>query len=160
MLARIRGAETICADIEGLNLGRTFPAVLLASHLVNTADARQRTAFLEACALHVEPGGSVLIQRTDPSHGWDPGEESDSTVEGVRIRHRVVSRAGTVISAVAHYTIGRRTWTHVYRAEVLDDEAFRKALAVGRLKLAMWLDERRTWAQAVPVGTGGSREGR
>lgn len=35
MLERIRGADTVCARIEELDLGRRFPVVLLGSHLVN-----------------------------------------------------------------------------------------------------------------------------
>ncbi|HEY9348562.1 MAG TPA: class I SAM-dependent methyltransferase, partial [Inquilinus sp.] len=34
MLAHVRGAETVLADIEDLDLGRTFAAVLLASTLI------------------------------------------------------------------------------------------------------------------------------
>jgi ubiquinone/menaquinone biosynthesis C-methylase UbiE len=48
MLARIRGAETVRARIEELDLGRRFDAVLLASFLVNTADHGLRAALGEA----------------------------------------------------------------------------------------------------------------
>ena len=149
MLAHVRGADKICADIEGLDLGRSFPVVLLASHLVNTAEERQRRAFLEACARHIEPGGSILIQRADPSRGWEEGAESESIVHGVRIHTRVLSRRGTVIAAEGRYTIGERTWTHAYRSEILDDDAFERALELSALTLASWLDESRTWARAV-----------
>jgi SAM-dependent methyltransferase len=90
MLAHVRGAETVQARIEGLDLGRRFPCVLLASHLVNTAHVAQRRAFLEACARHVADDGVVLIERHDP--GWTPeegvrGQMGDVTValEDVRI---------------------------------------------------------------------------
>jgi 2-polyprenyl-3-methyl-5-hydroxy-6-metoxy-1,4-benzoquinol methylase len=59
MLAHVRGAETVQAPIEDLDLGRRFPCVLLASHLVNTADAKRRRAFLETCARHVAGDGVV-----------------------------------------------------------------------------------------------------
>lgn len=149
MLAHVRDARAVCARIEGLNLGRTFPVVLLASHLVNTADRRQQRAFLDTCSSHADPGGTVLIQRADPSRPWAPGTESDSTVKGMRIRTRVLSGQGTTFSAVGEYTIGQRTWTHAYRTEILDDDAFGKALDRSGLRLERWLDERRTWAQAV-----------
>ncbi len=38
MLERVRGARTICAPIEDLDLDETFDVVLLASFLVHTAD--------------------------------------------------------------------------------------------------------------------------
>ena len=40
MLAHVRGAETICARIEALDLGRRFPCVLLMSNLVNSDEER------------------------------------------------------------------------------------------------------------------------
>ncbi|HZD38445.1 MAG TPA: class I SAM-dependent methyltransferase, partial [Actinomycetes bacterium] len=42
MLERIRGAETVLARIEDLDLGRRFDAVLFASYLVNVPDQRWR----------------------------------------------------------------------------------------------------------------------
>ncbi len=147
MLAHVRAAQTVCADIEELDLGRQYPAVLLASHLVNTADSYQRRAFLDTCARHVASDGSALIQRADPTRGWETGSNSESTIEGVRIRTRVQSRNGMVISAVGEYTIGDRTWTHTYTSEVLDDEAFERTLSESGLELVRWLDDHRTWAE-------------
>lgn len=66
MLANVRGAETFLADIEALELGRTFPVVLLASQLLNTPDRQQRSAFLMTCRRHVQPDGIVVIQRASP----------------------------------------------------------------------------------------------
>ena len=48
MLAHVRGAETVRARIQDLELGRRFDAVLLASFLVNTPDRALRGAFLRA----------------------------------------------------------------------------------------------------------------
>jgi 2-polyprenyl-3-methyl-5-hydroxy-6-metoxy-1,4-benzoquinol methylase len=63
MLAHVRGAETVLSEIEGLDLGRRFACVLLASHLIDT-DESERTPFLETCVRHVAPEGVVLFQRT------------------------------------------------------------------------------------------------
>jgi SAM-dependent methyltransferase len=46
MLARNRSAETVCARIEDLALGRTFDVVLLASNLLNAPDTGIRQALL------------------------------------------------------------------------------------------------------------------
>jgi SAM-dependent methyltransferase len=53
MLAHVKDAETICAKIENLDLGRRFDAALLASNLITTPDA-QRQAFLETCRNHAD----------------------------------------------------------------------------------------------------------
>jgi SAM-dependent methyltransferase len=73
MLAHIRGAETVQADIEDLDLGRSFDAVLLASTLINFPEPRTRTALLATCRRHVRPGGAVLIERRNPDTFVDPG---------------------------------------------------------------------------------------
>ena len=59
MLAHVRGAETVLADIETLDLGRGFDAVLLASTLINFPEARTRAALLATCRRHVRPGGKA-----------------------------------------------------------------------------------------------------
>ena len=62
MLAFIRGAETVLADMETLNLERRFPVVVLASNFINDPAPQGRRAFLECCARHVLPRGQVLLQ--------------------------------------------------------------------------------------------------
>ncbi len=71
MLAHVRGAEPVLADIEDLELGRTFDAVLLASHFVNIAEDELRRAVLATCRRHLAPDGVVLIQRLDPTAAFE-----------------------------------------------------------------------------------------
>jgi len=66
MLSHVRGAETVLGDIETLDLGQTFPGVVLASNLVNAAEPQQREAFLSTCRRHLAPGGTVIVERLDP----------------------------------------------------------------------------------------------
>jgi SAM-dependent methyltransferase len=68
MLARVRGAETVCARIEELDLGRRFDAVLLMSNLL-TVDPSQRRALLATCARHSD----LLVVESLPL-GWRPVE--------------------------------------------------------------------------------------
>lgn len=70
MLAHVRGAEAIRAQIEGLDVGRRFACVLLMSNLVNVPDDEQRLAFLLTCARHVTRDGTVVIERQEPR--WEP----------------------------------------------------------------------------------------
>src|SRR5579862_1586326 len=65
MLAHVRDAEAVEARIEGLDLGRRFDAVLLASNLLS--DDGARTAFLETCARHSD----VVVVETLPI-AWQP----------------------------------------------------------------------------------------
>jgi SAM-dependent methyltransferase len=105
MLARIHDAETVCARIEDLALGRRFDAVLLASHLIN-ADPAPRTAFLAACRRHVADDGCVIVQRHTPE--WFANvADTETTRDGIIFRMRDVSRpAPNLVSATAEYVDG------------------------------------------------------
>lgn len=151
MLAHVRGAETVRADIEGLDLGRRFGCVLLASQLVNVDDDVQRAAFLEACARHVAPDGVVLIQRYDPEWAADP-EPSETEREGVRMRVVEPRRDGERLTATVEYEVDGRTWRHgPFTSRILDDDELFERLGVAGLLRERWLDERRTWLLAVPA---------
>ena len=69
MLAHVRGAETVCAAIAGLDLGHTFGGVLLASHLINTPSRADRRALLETARRHLPPGGRLMADITDVDQG-------------------------------------------------------------------------------------------
>jgi SAM-dependent methyltransferase len=145
-----QGLEQIRARIEGLDLGRRFDGVLLASHLINTGEAGQRRAFLDACARHLDDAGRAVIQRMDPtSSAWQRGEHRSTRLGPVTITARTVARDGPFVDAVAAYAADEgRTWDQPYRAEILDDGAFERALAGSGFRLDRWLNRARTWASA------------
>jgi SAM-dependent methyltransferase len=145
MLAHVRGAETVLADIEMLDLGRTFPVVLLASNFLNAPDDDELAAVLAACSRHVEPGGQVLLERTPPE--WEPNLEPREA-GGVRMTLREVVREGNLVSAVMEYEAGGERWTHAYQARLISDGEVDAALAAAGLRRVRWLDERRAWLEA------------
>ena len=151
MLARARehAAEAVLADIEGLDLGRRFDAVVLGSFLVNTPDDRQRAAFLDTCARHARADGVVLVQRLHPVL-VPLAVDADSEEDGVVYSMSGVAHDGDLFTATMGFTVGDRHWEHAYRARVLDDQAVDEALADAGLRLDGWLDEGRTWLAAVP----------
>jgi hypothetical protein len=148
MLAHVRGAETVCARIEDLSLGRRFDAVLLASHLINADDDEVPSAFLAACRRHIADGGAVIIQQQAP--GWfADAADAESIRDGIIIRVRNVSRpAPGVISATMEYVDGDRAWTHAFTARRLDDAALAATLGGSGLRLDRYLTEDRSWLRA------------
>lgn len=150
MLAHVKGADAVLADIEGLDLGVTFDVVLLSSNLVNTPYAEQRASFLDCCARHVASGGCVLIQRLDPELVL-LAIDVDSTADGVTYSLRDVEHIGDLFVARVGFTIGDRHWEHRYRGEVLDDDATDAALTSAGLATSAYLDSQRTWVKAVPA---------
>jgi hypothetical protein len=130
MLEHVRGAETVCARIEEIDLGRRFDAVLLLSNLL-TVEPEQRRAFLDACARH----GDLLVVETLPL-GWQPPESESLRIE--RVDDGVVH--GEVL-----YDGG---WSHPFAMRVFADED-ELAEALGEWRLDRWLDRGRGWFTAV-----------
>jgi SAM-dependent methyltransferase len=135
MLARIRGATTVEADIVGLDLGRTFDCVLLASQLINVDDDIERAGFLATCARHVAPTGVVIIQRYAPAWADDP-RPSDTVTDGLRIRLIDPRRDGERLHATVEYELEGQRWTHgPFASRILTDEELQARLLRGRPRL-------------------------
>ena len=136
MLARVRDAETVEAVIEGLDVGRRFDAVLLASNLVN-APPEQRRAFLETCRRHAD---LVIIEGLPL--GWSP-QDGDSEMGDLRARLRVDGVEGGVVHGAMEYVAGSQMWRHAFAMYVFaGEEELEAALAEAGLRLREWLDER------------------
>lgn len=152
MLARISGAETVCARIEDLRLGRRFDVVLLCSHLINVPDDGVRAALLDACARHVAASGCVVIEQHEP--GWfDRAAETEQEADGIVFRLAGVSRPGPgLLSATVEYAAGGRLWTQSFTAMRVDEAHLLAALEAAGLALDSYLTPDRSWIRAVPLG--------
>src|SRR5918999_3273955 len=116
MLARIRGAETVLADIATLELGRRFPVVVLASNFINHPDDAERRAFLVACARHVLPDGQVLLQGFP--RDWTPSTEW-SEQGSVRLRLRRFTLEGSRVAGEMEYLVDGRRLVHQFESRLL-----------------------------------------
>lgn len=155
MLERIRGAETVLARIEDLDLGRRFDAVLMASYLVNVPDFGRRRTLLGSCRRHLRDDGCVLLQRHEPEwfdtaapferhHGELPQGE-------LVYRMRDVTRPGPgLVSATMEYRIGDRTWTQSFTSQRVDDAQLAADLEAVGLVVDAYLTDDRTWVRARP----------
>lgn len=150
MLAYVRDAETVCARIEILSLGRRFDAVLLASHLIN-ADTVTRTAFLAACRRHVADDGCVIVEQHPP--GWfAAAKDAESTRDGITFRMRDMSRpAPNLVSATVEYVAGDQCWTQTFTATRLDEVELAATLTAADLRLDRYLTDDGSWFSAVPA---------
>ena len=87
MIAALPAAvEGIVADARTARLGRTFDAVLLASHFVNDPDGAP--AFLATAVAHLAPRGLLIAEAYPPS--WDPTASvgRESHLGDARVTHR------------------------------------------------------------------------
>jgi SAM-dependent methyltransferase len=139
MLDHVLDAETVHARIEGLDLGRRFDAVLLASNLMSTEPA-QRKDFLESCRRHSD----LVVLETLPL-GWKP-KGGEATLGEVRTSTRVDRIDDGVVHGVAEYEARGRRWTHAFAMHVFADQAeLDAALEEGGLAFERWLDPKRGW---------------
>lgn len=144
MLAHVQDAETVQARIEGLDLGRRFDAVVLASNLV-TAEPEQRRAFLETCRRHAD---LVLVEGLPL--GWSPAD-GETTLGDVVSRLRVERVEEGVVHGEMEYESGGERWRHPFAMRVFaDDSEVDAALGEAGLRLERRLDAR--WFVAVPIG--------
>lgn len=143
MLEHVRDAETVQASVEGLELGRRFDAVLLASNLVN-AEPEQRRAFLETCVRH----GDLVVVEGLPL-GWSP-EDRETRLGEIFSRLQVERIENGVVHGAVEYEAGGETWRHAFAMRVFGGDAeLDAALAEAGLRLERRLDAR--WFVAVHV---------
>ncbi|MFF8730715.1 class I SAM-dependent methyltransferase [Streptomyces sp. NPDC015171] len=149
MLARVRGARTICAAIEDLDLGEKFDVVMLASFLVHTGDEEVRAGMLRTCARHVAEGGCVLIQREGADYHTNvPRERVDPS--GFTVRIASVEPAGNGVNSVrAEYDFPDAAWTQTFLARPLTKEEFESALTEAGLEVDAYLTPDGMWVRAV-----------
>ncbi|MEW2132299.1 class I SAM-dependent methyltransferase [Streptomyces sp. NPDC005435] len=148
MLARVRGARTLCTPIEDLDLGERFDVVMLASFLVHTGDPELRRGLLRACVRHLADGGCVLIQRQSADyHTRIPRERVDPSGFTVRIASSEPVGEG-VRSVRAEYVFPDAVWTHTFRVRPMTVEEFEEALAEVGLEVDRYLTEDGVWVRA------------
>ncbi|HEX9358528.1 MAG TPA: class I SAM-dependent methyltransferase [Streptosporangiaceae bacterium] len=145
MLAHVHRAEPVLADIEDLDLGRRFDAVVLGSRLVNVADPARRQARLATCARHLGPGGVVLVERHDPAWAAQVADGPLGEQDGMSFALERVTRHGDRLSAASVYVIGGRELRHRWTAQILDDAALDRELATVGLARRRFLDLEATW---------------
>jgi hypothetical protein len=144
MLAHVHDAETVEARIEGLDLGRRFDAVLLASNLVN-AEPPLRRSFLETCRRHAD---LAVVQGLPLA--WSP-EQGERVLGDVLSHLRIDRIEGGVVHGEMEYRADAETWRHPFAMCVFADETeLSRALAEAGLRLERRLDA--DWFVAVPVG--------
>lgn len=153
MLRRAPEAATrLLAEIELLDLGRSFQAVLLASNLVNTPDAARRFELLASCRRHVCDEGLVVVQRYAPSfEGWEDRTWHDHGP--IEIRVAAAERVGNSFTASLEYRTGGRFWSHTFTAVLLDDRALREEAMAAGLQRASSLTADESWVALRPAGT-------
>lgn len=140
MLACVRRAETVHADIIGLDLRpRQFDAVLLLSNLVNHPAPEIRQGLLRTCRRHVTPNGLVLLAHLDADWAATARDGVAFDDDDIRISLRDVRRADRRLAGTTVYEADGKTWTQSWDNEILDDDDLDAALDQADLRRALRL---------------------
>lgn len=144
MLSTIRGADVVVGDLRTLDLGRSFGAVLAASHLLNT-EVPFRRAVLSTVRRPLAPGGVALFEVYSPGMDWPAAVGRPSRIGAVTITVERAEVSGRRIDATVAYATGHRTWSQAFVAEMLDEDDVRAELARAGLRFDWWLDRSTGW---------------
>jgi len=129
MLAHLDDRVTAVQDrIEGLDLGRVFDAVVVASHFANVPDVAERKALLDTAARHLAPDGVVYVEH------WNPDvighlHDGDGVQGEVTVQFRLLAERGREFDATVTYVLGERSWAQTFTARLLDEDELDQSLA-------------------------------
>lgn len=138
MLAALRLTTGVHADLTTVDLGRTFDAVLLMSHLVNSADERLVTAALDTARRHLD-GGFALVERHPP--GWTyEGGDGTREMDGIRLTlHRHDLTDGVLTASMEYEFDGVRALQR-FSARDVDDVRMAALAGAAGLRVDTALD--------------------
>jgi len=150
MLAHVPAdAVRVLADIEQLRLAQRFDVVLLASGLINHADAAVRAAFVACAAAHLTPTGRFIVQRQDPAWLASATVGPLGEIDGIALNLRSVDRDDAcVIGMTLAYTDSSACWTQTFSLVALDEAAMQEQMSAAGFGQIDWLDDGRRWASA------------
>lgn len=153
MLARVRGAETLLADLFSLDMGRVFDAVVAGSHLINSPEPSRRLSLLSVCRRHVREGGVVLIERYAPEWAADPRPGEAKSGE-VHIVFEPIALESDRFAGRVTYELKGRSWVQDFVAANVSEEMLRVEASSEKLAFSGWIDDAETWARLEPVELG------
>jgi SAM-dependent methyltransferase len=150
MLGFVTGAYTVQSPIEELALGRVFDIVFLSSFLVHAPDIAVRRRMLVACRQHVEPDGTVIIQREGA--GWHTKIPRQNPIADGYSRVTASDDVGDGVREVhVEYDFPDAHWTQTFRSRPLTVPQFETALRDAGLFVERYLTPDGTWVAASPI---------
>ena len=150
MLGFVTGAYTVQSPIEDLALNRVFDIVFLSSFLVHNPDVAVRRRMLEACRQHVEPAGTVIIQREGA--GWHTRIPRQNPIADGFSRVTASDDVGDGVREVhVEYDFPDAHWTQTFRSRPLTVQQFENALREAGLFVERYLTPDGTWVAASPI---------
>jgi SAM-dependent methyltransferase len=150
MLAALRAATAVQADLTTLDLGARFAAVLLMSHFVDAADAGFVSTVLGVVRRHLRDDGFAVVERHTP--GWASSvQEVTRERYGVRYVLTDLDRADGVLTATVRYEFDGGSAEQRFSVRDLDDASLSDLANSAGLRFDGVLDEDATLALLRPT---------
>ncbi len=149
MLAHLPAeVEAVCSKIEALALGRRWPAVLLASHLVNHPEPAVREAFAAAAWRHLTLGGCFFVKRHDTR--WLQTVQAGflCAAHGVAYHAEQIERRGAEVSMRLRYELDGSRWWHSFTTTAMSEADVESLLRAQGFGTCRWLGDKRLWGVA------------
>lgn len=149
MLAQLPpGVEGVLSSIEKLSLGRSWPAVLLPSHLINHPDRAVRGALLAAARRHTRAAGTFFVNRHDPE--WLATVKSGPVGKSHQVSYHAeqVTRVGNQVTMTLHYEASGKTWTQSFSTTSLSEEEIEDHLREYGFGQFAWYGPKKLWVSA------------
>jgi SAM-dependent methyltransferase len=144
------GVDGIESRIEALDIGRSWPAVLLPSHLINHPQESVRRSFVEAAKRHIEPAGVFYVKRH--STQWlstvQDGRIGESN--GVGYSAENVLREGDLLTMTLRYDAFGQTWVQTFTTCSLEKHQIENLLTSCGFGNFRWLGKQELWVAATP----------
>ena len=150
MLAHVpTKAAPVCADIENLELGVTFDAVVLTSCLINIPNEALRATQLTKCREHLKSGGNLFFERYDPVWLSNVSAGYIGRIGTIDMYVKEVLRDGAKVDMCCRYEEQGESWLHSFGTYVLDDAAVQRCLSNAGFAEPCWIDERHRWGASM-----------
>jgi SAM-dependent methyltransferase len=147
MLAHVPSrAERVLSDIESLDLGAHFDAVLLASCLINAPGSSRRAEILAACFRHLRPGGRFIFERYDPDWLAAAREGHLGSVGEIELSIDRLTRRTSDVEISLRSRAGHFEWVQHFVASSLGDAEVSHFLVAAGFSSPSWIDAR--WGYA------------
>jgi SAM-dependent methyltransferase len=152
MLAALRLATGVHADIGTLDLAARFDAVLLMSHFVDTDDEEFVAEVLATVRRHVAEDGFAIVERHPP--GWVATcVESTRETDGVRYVFGDLERSGDRLTATIRYEFDGRSAQQRFTVRDTDDARLGELAGRARMRFDSRLNPTGTLVLLCPVAT-------
>jgi hypothetical protein len=147
VIQSVHDLETTPDDLQALDVGRLFVAVVLGSHLVNVPDPALRGAFLDAARRHLVGDCDVLVEHHPID--WATTADEVSATTGASLGMTDIQRDPPFVSAVSVYEVDGREVRQPFTARVLSEAELAAELDASGLFVRSRLSP--TWLVAGPV---------